>query len=121
VTEQPSTPESTGQEEVREESPTQWVAPPPAEEGLAEDAAAEGPVPIAEAAAPAAAPTPEPTPPKPEPTPAEPPAVTWQPPSAVAPEAPPVGAPAAERPEVAVGAAFAGGFALALILRRLAR
>jgi hypothetical protein len=30
-------------------------------------------------------------------------------------------APAAQRPEVAVGAAFAGGFLAALILKRLAR
>ena len=31
------------------------------------------------------------------------------------------GAPADERPEVAVGAAFAGGLVLALLLKRLAR
>ena len=31
------------------------------------------------------------------------------------------GAPAASRPEITIGAAFAGGFALALILKRLAR
>jgi hypothetical protein len=31
------------------------------------------------------------------------------------------GAPADERPEIAVGAAFAGGLALALLLKRLAR
>jgi hypothetical protein len=30
-------------------------------------------------------------------------------------------APTADRPEVAVGAAFAGGFVLAMILKRLAR
>jgi hypothetical protein len=30
-------------------------------------------------------------------------------------------APSVERPEVAAGAAFAGGFVLALILKRLAR
>ena len=33
----------------------------------------------------------------------------------------PPAAPAAQRPEVAVGAAFAGGFLAALILKRLAR
>lgn len=45
-----------------------------------------------------------------------------------APPAPPIGsypvvAPpvAADRPEIAVGAAFAGGLALALLLKRLAR
>lgn len=32
-----------------------------------------------------------------------------------------VGAPADERPELAVGAAFAGGLVLALFLKRLAR
>ena len=32
----------------------------------------------------------------------------------------PIAAPADERPELAVGAAFAGGFVLALLLKRLA-
>jgi hypothetical protein len=37
------------------------------------------------------------------------------------PTGPPAAAGAADRPEVAVGAAFAGGFLLAMVLRRLAR
>jgi hypothetical protein len=43
---------------------------------------------------------------------------TGAPPSAVAPTLP---SPADERPELVVGAAFAGGLALALFLKRLAR
>lgn len=43
---------------------------------------------------------------------------TGAPPSAVAPTFP---SPADERPELVVGAAFAGGLALALFLKRLAR
>ena len=66
----------------------------------------------APAPAPAAA-TPAPTPPLPPPTPPLPPS----------PAAAPTGASSvpSDRPEVAVGAAFAGGLALALILKRLAR
>jgi hypothetical protein len=63
---------------------------------------------------------------------AEPPVPAWTPPVPVEPEAEPVtasglpnphGLPeiAVERPEVAVGAAFAGGLVLALILKRLGR
>lgn len=49
------------------------------------------------------------------------------PPDPVAPPPPPPPSPSggaalpSERPEIAVGAAFAGGFVLALILKRLAR
>jgi hypothetical protein len=68
---------------------------------------------------------PEPPPAVPEPPPApEPPPVpeprAWSPDA----EPEPVSGPAAlaaDRPEVAVGAAFAGGLVLALILKRLAR
>jgi len=34
---------------------------------------------------------------------------------------PPPASPQSDRPEVAVGAAFAGGFVVAMILKRLAR
>ncbi|MGI8505308.1 MAG: hypothetical protein ACR2MK_00630 [Solirubrobacteraceae bacterium] len=47
------------------------------------------------------------------------PVADWTPPPPL-PE-PDSGASAASRPEIAVGAAFAGGLALALVLKRLAR
>jgi translation initiation factor IF-2 len=54
----------------------------------------------------------------------EPPPVSAAPPPPLPPVSPPelsgAGA-AAQRPEIAVGAAFAGGFVFAMILRRLAR
>ena len=59
-----------------------------------------------------------------EATAAEPVAPVWTPPPASASPSPAASGPAAiaqERPEVAVGAAFAGGFVFALILKRLAR
>ena len=53
------------------------------------------------------------------------PAPAWTPPAAPQDPPPPGGAGtaalAAERPEIAVGAAFAGGLVFALILKRLAR
>ena len=51
------------------------------------------------------------------------PAPAPEPPVAIPPTPPSESgeASAADRPEVAVGAAFAGGFALAMILKRLAR
>ena len=62
------------------------------------------------------------------PTPPEPAAIATPsaepfapPPSAHSAPSGPPGAGAGQRPEIAVGAAFAGGFALALILKRLAR
>jgi hypothetical protein len=67
------------------------------------------------------------TPPAPEPAPSAtepgPPAPAWTPPAADASSAssPSGGSAVAERPEIAVGAAFAGGLVLALILKRLAR
>jgi hypothetical protein len=78
--------------------------------------------------APVVTPPPEP-PPVPPPPPGPPPVPPPPPPQAVAPasgwrpEDEPSGpaAVAAERPEIAVGAAFAGGFVLALILKRLGR
>jgi hypothetical protein len=57
--------------------------------------------------------------PVPESTPVATPTDSWSPP---APPASSGGGPAAvaqDRPEIAVGAAFAGGFVLALILKRL--
>jgi hypothetical protein len=51
----------------------------------------------------------------------ETPVPTAQTPIPVAPEGSSPAAGAAERPEVVVGAAFAGGIVLALILKRLAR
>ncbi len=78
-----------------------------------------------ESAAPAAPeplpPAPEPLPPAPETLPPAPPPPTpdWAPASAQ-----PGGgfsSPLQERPELAVGASFAGGLVLALILKRLAR
>ncbi len=50
-----------------------------------------------------------------------PPAAPVPPPASGSYTAPQVPSPASERPEVAVGAAFAGGFVLAMILKRLAR
>jgi hypothetical protein len=49
------------------------------------------------------------------------PATSWTPADAPASDAATSPAPGGDRPEVAVGAAFAGGFLLAMILRRLAR
>lgn len=69
-----------------------------------------------EVAAPAPAPEPV-VPPVSEPIATEPPAPPSEAPSPAAQAA----ALAAERPEVAVGAAFAGGLVAALILKRLAR
>lgn len=51
--------------------------------------------------------------------PAVPPAPDWRPEDDLSSGGP--AALAAERPEIAVGAAFAGGLVLALILKRLAR
>jgi hypothetical protein len=82
---------------VSEQSETPEAAPEPATEQIAEPAAA-APAPTGAA------------PPPPE-SPVE-----------LPPPLPASGAgAAADRPEIAVGAAFAGGFALAMILRRLAR
>jgi hypothetical protein len=53
------------------------------------------------------------------PPPAVPPAPEWRPEDDLSSGGP--AALAAERPEIAVGAAFAGGLVLALILKRLAR
>ncbi len=49
------------------------------------------------------------------------PATSWLPADAAAQSTDATAAQYPERPELAVGAAFAGGFLLALILRRLAR
>lgn len=51
-----------------------------------------------------------------------PPAPAWTPPAAdaVPPSSSSAAAAVSDRPEIAVGAAFAGGLALALILKRLA-
>jgi hypothetical protein len=51
------------------------------------------------------------------PSPIAGPATDWSPPES---DAGALGAPS-DRPEVAVGAAFAGGFILALVLKRLGR
>ena len=75
------------------------------------------------AEAPAAAEAPTAAQPVPEPAPA------WTPPPETAPAwTPPTppsdhgsGAVVADRPEIALGAAFAGGLVLALVLKRLAR
>jgi hypothetical protein len=102
--------------------------------------ATEPPAPAAPAAEPSAVPPPPPPPPAianamdsqdvgvppavPAPEPGDPPAVSAPP---VAPSWRPEDEPsaaatlAAERPEIAVGAAFTGGLVLALILKRLAR
>jgi hypothetical protein len=92
--------------------------------------APERPAPVAEEAAPAAASAPEPEPPAPAPeAPAPEPVRPPPPPPPPAPPPPPPAiadggagtAAAAERPEIPVAAAFAAGFVLAMILRRLAR
>ena len=49
---------------------------------------------------------------------AEPQTISWEPASGDSGSAP---APPSDRPEIVVGAAFAGGFLLALIFKRLAR
>jgi hypothetical protein len=62
------------------------------------------------------APAEHPSPPAP-PTPPAPPPPAWSP----EPETGESGGLLEERPEIKVGAAFAGGFVLAMILKRLAR
>jgi hypothetical protein len=58
---------------------------------------------------------------EPPPTPAAPPIQPPPAPPIPPPPEPAAAASIAERPEVAVGAAFAGGFLLAMILKRFAR
>jgi hypothetical protein len=114
-------------------------APEPSEQGEADGAAvapgSEAESPATSKLEPPAAVTPEPAEPAPaEPAPAEPspaePSPTYSPSpepapsdSSGAPPYTPAGAAelATDRPEMAVGGAFAAGFVLALILKRLAR
>jgi hypothetical protein len=110
VSEQPQNPAGESQEPVDEEVGSH-------------DEAALPPEPVTEVAPPAPGTQPE----APAPTAAPPPAAL-QPPPPPPPPPPPTphgagdgGAPAADRPEVPIGAAFAGGFVLAMILKRLAR
>jgi hypothetical protein len=89
---------------VSDQSQTPESAREPATEQITEAAAAAPSAAAPEAALTAPAPEPEP----PVAIPPTPPNESGE-------------ASAANRPEVAVGAAFAGGFALAMILKRLAR
>ncbi len=89
---------------------------------VAPEPASAAPAPAAPEPAPAA---PEPAPAAPEPAPAAPEPPVVPPPGlgdAAANDGSTLAAgPREDRPEVAVGAAFVGGFALAMILRRIAR
>jgi len=96
VTEHPQTPE--GEQQTDETAITEPAA-------------------VDESAVPAAAvPVPEPTALAPPPPP--PPPVVEPAPASIGPGSAPS---AADRPELQIGAAFAGGFVLALVLKRLAR
>jgi hypothetical protein len=117
---EPSAEEPDGDEPaalVPDDVPTQVSSPAPAAAGPAPSAAPEPPTAPAPTAAFAPSGTTAPPPPASPPPNAEPP-------SGQDASAGPGGLAAAfppERPERALGAAFAGGLALALILKRLAR
>jgi hypothetical protein len=121
VTDQPSSQPSSEEPDgdapaalAPDDVPTQVSSPEPAAAGPAPSAAPEPPTPPA-AFAPSGTTAPPP--------PASPPSDA-EPPSGEDASAGPGGLAAAfppERPERALGAAFAGGLALALILKRLAR
>jgi hypothetical protein len=116
----PSDPEKAEPAAGGEPTPVQPPVDPATQVSVPEPAPAETPAP--EPVAPAEAPAPEPAAlaetPAPEP-------VAPVPPPPVTPEIQSVGAsttaPPDDRPEIAVGAAFAGGLAVAVILKRLAR
>jgi hypothetical protein len=108
VSEQPQTPETGGDAA----GVTPADAPAPLEPTPGSTAYAGEPV------TPSAPATPESTPAPPRPAAAAPP----PPPPPPGPAASPAGTAAgADRPEIAVGAAFAGGLLFAMILKRLAR
>jgi hypothetical protein len=102
---------------VTERSETPEGEPEADETAITEPVMADEPAPLAEPVPPAeSAPVPEPpalAPPTPPPPPVVPPAPAYN--GGGSPAAP------ASRPELQIGAAFAGGFVLALILKRLAR
>ena len=123
---EPAEPPATAAEPEPVEPPTTAAEPEPAEaptvvaETPVETPPAETPPPEPPAETPAATPAPVETP---APAPAPAPPVAPPPSFAMPASQPPVdaGRTAAGRPEVVAGAAFAGGFLLALILKRLAR
>jgi hypothetical protein len=123
VTEEPQSQSSAADEPVTEERPAATGEPPTAQHQTTPSETVELPTQISE---------PAPAPPVP-PTPPAPPAPTRAP---IPPPVPPavetgpqpgptpiekVTALVAERPEVGVGGAFAGGIVFALILKRLGR
>jgi hypothetical protein len=124
VTEQPQTP---GQPENPDKEQGTWLpgGSPPTEAGSAgegervagepESRSKDAPAPIS-AVEPAISPAPAPAPPV-----ATPPPPFDNPSATDSPSQNNIGGLANQRPEVAVGAAFAGGFLIALILKRLAR
>jgi hypothetical protein len=119
------------------ESPAAVPEPPASDPAAAADEAPQAapePAPIPEEPPAPVAPAPEPLPPAPVPPEPEPPPVAAEadaPIEAVGAGQPPFestwdpgdggGASAAQRPEVLVGAAFVGGLALAILIRRLGR
>jgi hypothetical protein len=108
VTDQP--PSQPSPEQQGDDAPAQLVP----DEAATEAVSADPPTEVAPATAAA-----EPTPPPATPTP--PPATPTSPPEAPAGDGGLASVFPADRPEIAAGAAFAGGLVLALILKRLAR
>jgi hypothetical protein len=123
VTEQPESPEpATEVQEAAAAGDTPQVTPTAATPEAAPAASSPGPAPVAAATEPTSgAPVSGAYSGESASTAAQ---SSWSPPDSASDQSGQSGGPAAvleERPEVAVGAAFAGGFVLAMILKRLAR
>jgi hypothetical protein len=113
VTEQPENQPSEGESGAVSWAPADSASEKPAEAVPTEVTPPAAPLPVSgtePASQPTAASAAITPPPVPGPTPPPPPSGDGG-----------VVAPATDRPEVAIGAAFAGGFAIAMLLRRLAR